>query len=185
MIRGCGSPLRVGRQDLQVSRLSWLPKLSDRAVVIFHDIAVRHSGFGVWRLWEEVRQRFPTFEFAPQHGLGVAAVGKGVPDGLRPLLALEPADALQFGKLLSDPLLERSRNAVVVHVSSGMGSFGMSSESARMESTLVGLAYPSSKAALNMLTTMYAKAYPQMRINSVDPGQTRTEMTGGRGLQSV
>jgi len=31
MIRGFGSPLRVGRQDLQVSRLIWLPKLSEQA----------------------------------------------------------------------------------------------------------------------------------------------------------
>ena len=82
-------------------------------------------------------------------------------------------------------MLERSENPVVVNVSSGMGSFGVTSDVTRMESKLVGLAYPSSKTALNMLTTMYAKAYPQMRINAVDPGQTATDMTGGRGAKTV
>jgi Methyltransferase domain len=30
---------------------SWLPKLSSRAVVMFHDINERGGDFGVWRLW--------------------------------------------------------------------------------------------------------------------------------------
>ena len=31
----------------------WSAKLSRRAVVVLHDIMVRHSNFGVWRLWKE------------------------------------------------------------------------------------------------------------------------------------
>jgi NAD(P)-dependent dehydrogenase (short-subunit alcohol dehydrogenase family) len=83
------------------------------------------------------------------------------------------------------PLLARSPNPVVVNVSSGMGSFGVTADSSRLESRLTGIAYPSSKAALNMLTVMYARAYPQIRINSVDPGQTQTDMTGGKGGKTV
>jgi NAD(P)-dependent dehydrogenase (short-subunit alcohol dehydrogenase family) len=83
------------------------------------------------------------------------------------------------------PLLERSTDPVVVNVSSGMGSFGVTHDRERFESTLVGLAYPSSKAALNMLTAMYAKAYPQMRINAVDPGHTATDINGGTGRKTV
>ena len=83
------------------------------------------------------------------------------------------------------PLLERSANPVVVNVSSGMGSFGITTDPERLESTLVGLAYPASKAAVTMLTTQYAKALPQMRINAVDPGYTATDLNGRSGTQTV
>jgi NAD(P)-dependent dehydrogenase (short-subunit alcohol dehydrogenase family) len=36
-----------------------------------------------------------------------------------------------------------------------------------------------------MLTTQYAKAYPQMRVNAVDPGYTGTDFNGHRGPQTV
>jgi NAD(P)-dependent dehydrogenase (short-subunit alcohol dehydrogenase family) len=55
------------------------------------------------------------------------------------------------------PLLGRSPNPVIVNVSSGMGSLGVTTDPARLESKIVGLAYPTSKAAVNMLTTQYAK----------------------------
>lgn len=83
------------------------------------------------------------------------------------------------------PLLEKAAAPVVVNVSSGMGSFGVTSDPERFESTLIGLAYPSSKAAHNMLTSMYAKAYPQMRINAVDPGHTATDINGRTGKKTV
>jgi NAD(P)-dependent dehydrogenase (short-subunit alcohol dehydrogenase family) len=36
-----------------------------------------------------------------------------------------------------------------------------------------------------MLTSQYAKAYPQMRINAVDPGYTATDLNGRSGSQTV
>jgi NAD(P)-dependent dehydrogenase (short-subunit alcohol dehydrogenase family) len=83
------------------------------------------------------------------------------------------------------PLLERSAAPVVVNVSSGMGSFAVTTDPERLESGLVAIAYPASKAAVNMLTSQYAKAYPQMRINAVDPGYTATDLNGHRGTQTV
>jgi NAD(P)-dependent dehydrogenase (short-subunit alcohol dehydrogenase family) len=83
------------------------------------------------------------------------------------------------------PLLETSDDPVVVNVSSGMGSLAVTTDPGRFESTLVGLPYPSSKTALNMLTSQYAKAYPSMRINAVDPGYTATDLNGHRGTQTI
>src|SRR3954468_13296680 len=83
------------------------------------------------------------------------------------------------------PLLARSENPVVVNVSSGMGSLAVTTDPDRLESRIIALAYPSSKTALTMLTSQYAKAYPHMRINAVDPGYTATDLNGHSGTQSV
>jgi len=37
---------------------TWLPKLSDRAVVLMHDHHVRENHFGVWKLWAELSKRY-------------------------------------------------------------------------------------------------------------------------------
>ena len=83
------------------------------------------------------------------------------------------------------PLLERSDSPVIVNVSSGMGSIAVTTNPQRFESTLIGIAYPASKTAVNMLTTQYAKAFPQIRINAVDPGYTATDLNGHNGTQNV
>jgi NAD(P)-dependent dehydrogenase (short-subunit alcohol dehydrogenase family) len=79
------------------------------------------------------------------------------------------------------PLLRKSSNPVIVNVSSGMGSFGMTQDPLRIESQYALPLYCASKAAVTMLTTQYAKELKDMRINAVDPGQTATDFTGGLG----
>jgi hypothetical protein len=69
---------------------TWLPKLSDRATVLFHDTNVRERDFGVWRYWAELSAAYPHFEFDHSAGLGVLQVGRKVPHELQPLLALPP-----------------------------------------------------------------------------------------------
>lgn len=78
------------------------------------------------------------------------------------------------------PLLRRSAAPVVVNVSSSLGS--LTRISARED--YAGVAYPASKAAVNMLTVQYAKAFPDMRINAVEPGFTSTNLNRFHGTQT-
>lgn len=79
------------------------------------------------------------------------------------------------------PLLEESATPVVVNVSSAVGSLALN---AKPDAAWSMLAYPMSKAALNMLTIQYARAFPRWRVNSATPGLTLTEFTG-RSTDSV
>jgi NAD(P)-dependent dehydrogenase (short-subunit alcohol dehydrogenase family) len=83
------------------------------------------------------------------------------------------------------PLLTRSAGPVIVNVSSGLGSLAVTNQPERTESKIISLGYCSSKSALNMLTTQYAKAYPEIRINAVDPGYTATDLNNDSGPQTV
>ncbi|MHB8368060.1 MAG: class I SAM-dependent methyltransferase [Leptospirales bacterium] len=68
----------VARHDFE----SFSPKLSDSAIVLFHDTAVREKDFGVWRLWEELAPRFKSLNFSHSSGLGVLFVGKSQPPAI-------------------------------------------------------------------------------------------------------
>jgi hypothetical protein len=51
---------------------NWLPKVREGGILLLHDINARHSDFGVWQLWDEIKADFDeTFEFSHSWGLGV------------------------------------------------------------------------------------------------------------------
>lgn len=65
---------------------TWLPKLSANSIVVFHDINVRERKFGVFKLWEELKQQYRHFQFDFGHGLGILAIGEVAQEELRMLL---------------------------------------------------------------------------------------------------
>ncbi len=83
------------------------------------------------------------------------------------------------------PLLRRSAAPVVVNVSSGLASMARVTAPGTPAYAYPGVAYPASKAAVNMITVQYAKALPGMRINAVEPGYTATDLNGHAGTQTV
>jgi NAD(P)-dependent dehydrogenase (short-subunit alcohol dehydrogenase family) len=83
------------------------------------------------------------------------------------------------------PLLRRSAAPVIVNLSSGLASLTALSTPGTPAYAYPGIAYPASKTAVNMITVQYAKAFPEMRINAVEPGFTKTDLNGNTGVQSV
>ena len=82
-------------------------------------------------------------------------------------------------------LLLRSAAPVVVNVSSGLASLTGLSTASSPGYGYPGVAYPASKTAVNTVTVQFAKAFPTMRINAVEPGFTKTDLNGNTGTQTV
>jgi NAD(P)-dependent dehydrogenase (short-subunit alcohol dehydrogenase family) len=83
------------------------------------------------------------------------------------------------------PLLEKSAAPVIVNVSSGLGSLAGLSDPGSYTHFYPGLSYPASKTTVNAITIQYAKAFPGIRVNAVDPGYTKTDLNGNAGTQTV
>ncbi|MFF5181636.1 SDR family NAD(P)-dependent oxidoreductase [Micromonospora sp. NPDC000316] len=83
------------------------------------------------------------------------------------------------------PLLRRSAAPVIVNLSSGLASLARVTDAGTPTYAYPGVAYPASKTAVNMITVQYAKAFPNMRINAVEPGFTKTDLNGNTGIQTV
>jgi SAM-dependent methyltransferase len=50
---------------------NWFPKVAPGGIVLLHDIVPRHVDFGVWKLWNEISNKYTSFEFHHCYGLGV------------------------------------------------------------------------------------------------------------------
>ncbi|HTU07110.1 MAG TPA: SDR family oxidoreductase [Trebonia sp.] len=86
------------------------------------------------------------------------------------------------------PLLRRAPAARIVNVSSEVGSVTLSGDRSfplwHMPATLP---YPASKAALNMITVMYAKelAGTPIKVNAANPGYCATDLNAGSGFRAA
>jgi NAD(P)-dependent dehydrogenase (short-subunit alcohol dehydrogenase family) len=96
-------------------------------------------------------------------------------------IALEVFDTNAIGLIrvtqAALPLLEQSENPVVVNVSSALGSFWAVTNPERRQFHFPSIIYGSSKAAVSMLTVQYAKTFPGIKFNAVEPGFTATDLT--------
>ncbi|MET3408006.1 hypothetical protein COM86_27515 [Priestia megaterium] len=64
---------------------TWLPKISNHGIILFHDITVYRDNFGVYKLWRELINKYPSCSFKHSHGLGIL-FPKGCNDKIEYLL---------------------------------------------------------------------------------------------------
>ena len=86
------------------------------------------------------------------------------------------------------PLLRRAPAARIVNVSSEVGSISsMTDPASPLAQMPAGLAYPSSKSALNMITAMYARELRDtpIKVNAANPGYTKTDLNRNSGFRSA
>ena len=86
------------------------------------------------------------------------------------------------------PLARRAPAARIVNVSSEVGSISsMTDPASPLGQMPASLAYPSSKAALNMITALYAKDLRDtpIKVNAANPGYTKTDLNRNSGFRSV
>jgi NAD(P)-dependent dehydrogenase (short-subunit alcohol dehydrogenase family) len=84
------------------------------------------------------------------------------------------------------PLLRRAAAARIVNVSSEAGSMASMTDPDSPLYPMASVPYPSSKAALNMVTAMYAKELRDtpIKVNAANPGYCATDLNGRSGFRS-
>ena len=84
--------------DAKIDFETWLPKLSNSAIVLFHDTNVRERDFGVFRLFSELRSSYSAFEFHHGSGLGIIAIGEP-PTAIKSFFAADESESRDFQRL--------------------------------------------------------------------------------------
>lgn len=85
------------------------------------------------------------------------------------------------------PLLRAAESAQIINVSSGLGSLAINSDPTSPYYHAKALAYSASKAALNMFTVYlaYDLRETKVKVNSVCPGYTATDLNNHSGHQTI
>jgi hypothetical protein len=155
---------------------SWLPKMSRRGVIVLHDSQVRERGFGVWRLVEDLRRRFPLFEFAHGYGLAIVGVGRELPPALRALFAAEVDPA---AKAAIEALFARLGRTCLLEAEPRPSSISSGVDLARAREAIRGLTAGATAAAVIAAIAgsrlfdagWYAARVPGLAGSGIDPAR--------------
>ncbi len=122
---------------------------------------------------------------------GVVAKGDGPPSVADPEAVRQVLDVNFFGVLAVTqamlPLVRKAKSGRIVMVSSGLGSLTWNADPQWAFAAVKPLGYNGSKAILNMLTVQLAWELRDtpIKVNTVNPGYTATDLNGNSGHQSL
>jgi NAD(P)-dependent dehydrogenase (short-subunit alcohol dehydrogenase family) len=122
---------------------------------------------------------------------GINLRGDGLPSAADPAVVQRVFDTNFLGALRVTqtmlPLLRKSTAGRIVNVSSGLGSLSLNSDRSRSSNNTKLIGYCASKAALNMLTVHLAYELHEttIKVNSANPGFTKTDLNDNKGIQPV
>ena len=122
---------------------------------------------------------------------GINMRGDGLPgtadvEAVASVLATNFTGALRVAQTML-PLLRKSPAGRIVNISSGLGSLTLNSDAAWSGYDVKLIGYSASKAALNMLTVhlAYELRGTKIKVNSANPGYTKTDLNDNKGTQPV
>ena len=122
---------------------------------------------------------------------GIVQKGDGPPSVADSAAVRRVLDVNFFGVLAVTqamlPLVRKSAAGRIVMVSSGLGSLTWNSDPNWSFASVKPLGYNGSKALLNMLTVQLAWELrdTQIKVNTVNPGYTATDLNGNSGPQTI
>lgn len=138
----------------------------------------------------EIENRYGRLDIL-MNNAGINVRGDGLPGSVDLDVAKKVFDTNFFGALRVAqamlPLLRKSAAGRIVNVSSGLGSLALNSDPSWPSYNTKFIGYSASKAALNMLTIhlAYELRGTNIKVNSADPGFTKTDLNDNRGTQPV
>ena len=79
---------------------TWLPKMKNDGVILFHDSTEKQTGFGVYKFVEELKEKYDKIRtFKHSHGLTVLSLGS---NWINKLFDLTEEEFEEFGRYLED-----------------------------------------------------------------------------------
>ena len=151
------------------------------------DVTMQHT---INAAAKQIESRYGRLDIL-MNNAGVNLPGDGLPGAADPAVVQRIFDTNFFGALRVAqtmlPLLRKSPAGRIVNVSSGLGSLTFNSDPAWSGYDWKLIGYNASKAALNMLTVhlAYELRGTKIKVNSANPGYTKTDLNDNMGTQPV
>jgi NAD(P)-dependent dehydrogenase (short-subunit alcohol dehydrogenase family) len=184
-----GVTVFLGARNPQLGKFAEEKLKADGADAYFIELDVKKPET-ITRVAEQLRAQHGRLDILVNNA-GVHGTGDGPPSIVDPDAVREALNVNFFGVLAVTqamlPLVRKSPSGRIVMVSSGLGSLTLNGDPGWQFSGVKRLGYNGSKAILNMLTVQLAWELrdTSIKVNTVNPGFTATDLNGHRGTQTV